>query len=65
MSSLKIRGFQMSLEQYINSSDIPWEVKRMVIADILRTVEYKTSQQLKIELAEHEKKEAEENAEDI
>lgn len=64
MENLRIREFQKAIEDFIDASDIALEVKRMVLADILRNVEAKTTQQLLIEIAERDKEEKQ-NAESV
>lgn len=64
MENLRIREFQKAIEDFIDAYDIPLEVKRMVLADILRNVETKTTQQLLIEIAERDKEEKR-NAESV
>lgn len=51
---LKIREFQAALEKYVDNSDIPAEVKRLIIADLLRKVEEKANTDIVAQFAERE-----------
>lgn len=39
MNDLKIREFQMSITSFINQSDLPMEVKRLCMLDILNQLQ--------------------------
>lgn len=53
---LKIREFQTALEKYVDNTDIPSEVKRIIIADLLRKVEEKANTDIVAQFAERESK---------
>ena len=53
---LKIREFQTALEKYVDNTDIPAEVKRIIIADLLRKVEEKANADIVAQFAERESK---------
>lgn len=59
--NLKILEFRQSIQKYIREIELPDEVKRMVLTDILREQEAITYEVLKQELAERDKKEEEVN----
>lgn len=56
--NLKIREFQMTIENYINSADIPPEVKRMVLKEIYQSAELEANEAIATEIKERDKKEA-------
>lgn len=58
MSNLKIREFEQSLINQINCADIPIEVKRIVVKDILNQLEEVTNKVLKEEIMNKESEEA-------
>lgn len=60
MNSLEIYEFKDSIKNYISKSTIPDEVKRMVLAEILREQEDVTLETLRKEIEERDK-EASEN----
>lgn len=53
---LKIREFQTALEKYVDNAEIPAEVKRLIIADLLRKVEEKANADIVAQFAERESK---------
>ena len=57
MNSLAIRQFKLSIMEYISKSDLPAEVKRLVISEIKQEVDREADQQVIIEARrkEHEK----------
>lgn len=57
--NLKIREFKISIEQYIESTEIPWEVKRMVLKDIFESVSQKADKMILQEIEERDKEESE------
>lgn len=66
MNSLKIIEFKKSINTYVKNSDLPDEVKRMVLAEILKEQEQITLETLKHEIEERDKEESENgNAESI
>lgn len=60
--NLKIREFKLTLENYINSNDLPPEVKRMVLKEIYQSVEAAANESIAAEIAERDSAErSEEN----
>lgn len=59
--NLKIREFKLSMENYINSSDLPWEIKKMVLKELYNNA---TEQSDKAVLEEIKERDSE-NQEDI
>jgi hypothetical protein len=55
MDNLKIREFQIALDDYISKTEIPLEVKRIVVATLLVKLEKETNEQLLIEIEERNK----------
>ena len=62
--NLKIREFKQTLTSYINSVDLPIEVKSIVLEDISRQVSYLSTETIKQELAAQEKENKAEDAEE-
>ena len=62
MEDLKIRLFRQDLVQYINSVDLPMEVKRLVLKDVYNEVSDVTETIIKSEL---DKQKAESNKEEV
>lgn len=60
-TSIAILEFKQSIQKYVQETNLPDEIKRMVLADILREQESITYEVLKQELAERDKKEEEVN----
>lgn len=58
--NLKIREFALSLEKYVESADIPWEVKKMVLKDMYETAKEKADQAVLEEIEERDAAEQEE-----
>lgn len=70
MSNLCIREFSMAITNYINSSNVPLEVKRLVVADILHQLDTATAAALQEEISrrnasEKEQKEVKQDAESV
>ena len=63
--NIEIIEFKKNITAYVEKSPLPEEVKRMVLEDILVEQEKKTVETLKREIAERDKKEAEESAESV
>lgn len=61
MTSLLILEFKQTIQKYVQETTLPDEVKRMILADILREQETVTYETLKQEIAERDKNEQEEN----
>lgn len=57
--NLKIREFKVSIENYINSADLPVEAKRMAVYEIYRDLEEKATAAIAEELKEREGKQDE------
>lgn len=60
-TSIAILEFKQSIQKYVQETNLPDKIKRMVLADILREQESITYEVLKQELAERDKKEEEVN----
>lgn len=52
--NLKIREFKVTLENYINNTDLPPEVKRMVLNEIYDTVSAKADGAVMEEIKERD-----------
>ncbi len=63
--NLQIRTFKESLVNQINSSELPIEVKRMCVSEILQQLEIVSNEIVNKELLEIEKKKAEESNEEV
>lgn len=50
MNSLQIREFSQSIINFVNTSQLPIEVKRLALKDILSQVEEETNKVLQSEL---------------
>jgi hypothetical protein len=61
MTSLEIREFTVSIQQYVNGNTLPLEVKRMVLENITRDVSEQTNRQLAKELEERDNRKKTEN----
>ena len=57
--NLKIREFKQSIVNFINASDLPIEIKSMVLADLSSQAAIMANEQIKKEIAERDKKESE------
>lgn len=57
--NLKIREFKISLEKYINTTDLPPEVKRIVLKDIYDGIEKEADLAISAELKERDAAEQE------
>lgn len=62
--NLKIREFKQTLTSYINSVDLPIEVKSIVLEDLSRQVTYLSTEAIKQELVAQEKENKTEDAEE-
>ena len=49
-TNLKIRGFQESILDFVNRSELPIEVKRLCLEEILTQVREKSNQELQKEI---------------
>ena len=61
MTNLKILEFKKSIQNYVQETDLPAEVKRRVLADILRDQEAVANEALRQEIIERDKAEQEAN----
>lgn len=57
--NLKIREFKQSIANFVNASELPIEVKLLVLTDLARQAETMANAQIKKEIAERDKKESE------
>lgn len=57
--NLKIREFKQSIANFVNTSELPIEVKTLVLTDLARQAEAMANEQIKKEIAERNKKENE------
>lgn len=58
--NLKIREFALSLEKYVESADIPWEVKKMILKELYENA---IEQADRVVLEELDKRDSEEQEE--
>lgn len=66
MDSLQIYEFKKAIKDFVFQSDVPDEVKRMVLSEILQEQEQVTFATLKREIEERDREEAENgNAESV
>ena len=54
MSNLEIREFSQAIINFVNGSQLPIEVKRLALADILRQVDSATSEIIRSEIADRD-----------
>ena len=59
MNSLQIREFSQSIINFVNASQLPIEVKRLALKDILSQVEAETNKVLTEEIRDREEKQGE------
>ena len=57
--NLKIREFKQSIINFVNTSDLPIEVKSMVLAELSGQAKIMANEQIKKEIAERDRKESE------
>ena len=66
MNSIEIFEFQQAIKNFVRQSTIPDEVKRMVLAEILKEQEQITVETMKREIEERDKEGSEDgNAESV
>lgn len=67
MTSLKVREFKQSITNFVDRNELPDEVKRMVLSEILKEQEEKTVLTLRREIEERDSEESGEgqNAENV
>lgn len=63
--NLKIREFKVTLENYINNTDLPPEVKRMVLNEIYESADRSASEAIAAEIKEREEQEGEQDEQSI
>lgn len=61
MDSLQIREVKQTLSNYIESQDMPMEVMRMILVELLQNVEQKTNEELLKLINERKESEADGN----
>ena len=59
MGNLEIREFSQAIINFVNSSALPVEVKRLALADILHQLDSAANTAIQVEIAERDKKEKE------
>lgn len=59
--NLKIREFKMSLEKYIESTDIPWEVKKLILKELYEKAVEESDKSVLGEIKERDSIEQEES----
>lgn len=59
--NLKIREFKLTLENYINSNELPPEVKRMVLQEIYQSTESAANEAIAAEIKRRDSAEGESN----
>lgn len=64
MENLKIREFQMTIEEYVEKSEVEIEVKRLVLTNLLFKMEKSCNDELLKEIAQRDA-EVTENAESV
>lgn len=62
--NLKIREFQTAIENFVNSSDVPAEVKRLVLCDLARKIEEQANAEVVKEFTERESEKSKEEKKD-
>lgn len=61
MNSLQIREVKQTLSNFIESQDMPMEVMRMILVELLQNVEQKTNEELLKLINERKESEADGN----
>ena len=61
MDSLQIREVKQTLSNYIENQDMPMEIMRMILAELLQKVEQKTNEELMKLINERKESEADGN----
>ena len=57
MNSIEVKDFEVTLARFIDEYNLPWEVKRLVIADILNQATQKANSEILQQAQERESKE--------
>lgn len=63
--NLKIREFKLTLEKYISGSDLPPEVKRMVLKEIYESAEREAMEAIAAEIKEREEQEVKQDEQSV
>lgn len=61
--NLEIREFKLSLEKYVESADIPWEAKKMVLKELYESAIENADRAILEEIKERNMAEQEEKTE--
>lgn len=61
MDSLQIRSVKQTLESFVFSQDMPMEVMRMILVELLQNVEQKTNEEMLKLINERKESEADGN----
>lgn len=61
MNSLQIREVKQTLSNFIESQDMPMEIMRMILVELLQNVEQKTNEELMKLINERKESEADGN----
>lgn len=65
MNSIDVREFSQAIRNFIKSSPVPAEVKRLALAEILRETEEVARRELIAQVEERDRKEGEQDAEGV
>lgn len=65
MNSLEIREFSENIKKYAKEAKIPWEVKRLVLKEILRDAERQTDEELLVEIQKRDEEERNKDGQNI
>lgn len=65
MDSLKVRELKTTLLTYLEKQDVPLEVQRMVLKEVLENVTEKANMEIIAQIQDRDRKEAEEDAENV
>lgn len=57
MSSIAIKDFEFTIENFINKYDLPWETKRLALKEIYESVAEKANGEIMEQAKEREAKE--------
>lgn len=63
--NLKIREFKVTLENYINNTDLPPEVKRIVLKEVYESAEWAANEAIASEIKERDEKEEEQDEQSV
>lgn len=65
MNSIEVREFSQAIRNFIKGTQLPAEVKRLALAEILRETEEDTRRELIAQVEERDRKEGEQDAEGV